>query len=259
MKKIKPNNEQVFSFYTMGKAKRVKEIIDENLARGHNRFKITFDNGATKVCRVTISRDGHYIWLPPRATRFGYYLDIWKIDKIQPIVEPDGIEGFLWNLGQFIEYWKEAHDNVWRETKKKILGIDLDKLYVYAYAVADEEKLREYFVENYGEIGDMFIHWLYYRMNKIYLKSLSPVWKRYEKYTDVGKWRLEKVQKCIENVKKHIENNEEFCYVWETKFYQVTVSAHYDFADNLRTYLYLEGRYSSRTYALLNDKLAIVI
>lgn len=259
MKEIKPNNEQVFSFYKNAKLKEIKETIDKNIARGHEKFKITFVNGITKICRVTVSSSGHYIWFPPRAKRFGYYLDIWKIDKIKPIIEPDGVEGFLYNLKQFMEYWKKAHDNVWRETKKKILNIDLDRLYIYSFVDTDEEKLREYFVANYGEIGYMFMHWLYYSMNKIYLKSLSPVWKRYEKCTDVGKEQIEKVQKYIENIKKHIENSEEFCYVWKTKFYCITASAHRDNADNLRTYLYLESKYNTRTYALLNEKLAIVI
>lgn len=161
--------------------------------------------------------------------------------------EPQVVTKLLKGLRWFINYWQRAHSNVWRCTKEKILNIDLLEIEAYCFATMDVQKVKLFVKNKYNFLGYMILHWLELKKNRIYLKSLYP------------KEGMGDYLECLANIKKHLDNNEIFCYKWETMRYDVEVYSQYNETEGLMSYVHLKDQRYDWYYALLNEKVAVIM
>lgn len=222
------------------------EAIKIGLNRGIKKFKVYFSDGSRKILRLTRNSLGEIYTL--RTARGGWRkFDPEGIVKVEPIEEPQGVTKLLKELRRFIKCWQGAHNNVWRCTKEKVLSIDLQEIDTYCFAIMDVQKVRLFVKDRYRFVGNSFLHWLDIKRNKVYLKSLYPK-KGLKDYTE-----------CLANISRHLDNNEIFCYRWETAMHKVEVYSQYDENEGLMSYIHLRSQRYDWYYALLNEKVAVIM
>lgn len=225
----------------------MKHIVRSTTAK---RFKVTFPDGRKKVMRLTISSSGHVIYLPRMVKRYGYPLE--NVVNIEPLEISNPVERVLKGVERARAIWRQCHPNLWKHKRMGFELLDIEQLrkqlLLQSLAGMNYRELEKFALDILKE-WDLYTEGLIFPegYKKIYIKSLKE-----EGYLCYGQY-----QSCINNIKKHLDNREEFEYRWRGFFHDITVRGFED--GDYRATLALEYRNTANGhyYLLLNEKFGI--
>lgn len=239
---------------TLNCLKNIQKYYDE----GNKEVIAIMKNGKKQTLRLFMSTTGSLAYFGKGKRRRGY--NLWNIiEDIESVsvktskrAEQTELEKYLDNLKKFKKiYTQNLHENLWSDLRDGYNRLDIEDFENFIIN-SDGEKNNSYdfykLLLNYCGINNLHLN----TENKYKTTTIQSNKPRL--YTDNGY----QYKRCLENIKKHLDNKEDFRYGWESN-YDVSIEGKMCSDGIYRGWFSLEfrGCGNGHYYLLVNEKQAV--
>jgi hypothetical protein len=223
-------------------------------AEGKTHLIATMRNGSKKSLRLFKSGDT-LCYFGKGRSRCGFQIyrisqEVVSIKAKNSGANLSRYERYLDNLKKFkTAFTKKVHKNLWSGMQDSYARFDIDEFKKFVEA-GGYDKTGEFYdaLSEFTKDGNFdLMRENCYKATTI--KSNAPIRSR---------WNSGGYYECIENIKRHLDNKEDFHYSWDSN-YDVTVSGHTSKDGEYRATMSLEyrGCGNGHYYVLINENQAV--
>lgn len=228
--------------------------IEQIFNDGHKELIATLVDGSTMNLRLFKGQYDDIGYFDKGSSRHGQYLK-YLVDQIKSVKikthkqdKLSGLDAEIDNLKKFKKaYTEKLHPNLWSNLRDGYTKLNIEKFIEFFKENSDGVESYWHYLKEYADLNN--IHIITENNYKITtIKSNAPK----------GYWSSSQYDDCINNIKKHLDNKEEFSYYWRSN-YDVSVSGKLCEDGIYKAWFSLEykGCGNGHYYLLINENQAI--